>query len=234
MPRKRLLFLHGMALPPEYYTSKYAKEMFDALDKDFDVKFVCSPRKLTSTFIIKYFQEKYPDLDKERMFEWVNSQDHDDGTKTYDGLQDALDFLQEYLLEQPRFDVIAGHSNGSLMAAILSLVIQADPDFLPASKHWSIAMICNGPASFETETRLTKLINEKQRGTGFIIHMPSVHVWGGPTDVTWAGQQKLKEVHFPEEAEVVQHGCGHDFPHDTETVQNIVDALKRSLGMDVD
>jgi len=141
------------------------------------------------------------------MAEWINSQAKADGSKEYLGLSESLAFLQKYLQEQPRFDVIAGHSNGALLASILALYMERDDWQLPKDKH-PVGIACfNGPNSYETEVTLAPLVKNKT------IQMPSLHVFGGPTDHTYEGSQKLARVHHPS-AQTMEHSAGHLFPTD--------------------
>jgi hypothetical protein len=130
--RRRMLFLHDEFLTPACYEDKLAKAFFDtSVDAGWDVVTIQSPRRTP---------DKIPDLVK-TLFqhldihpEWINSEQYDDGTKAYHGLHESLDFLQSYLQKQPQFHVIAGHSNGALMASIFSLYIEAVPDWLLMAK----------------------------------------------------------------------------------------------------
>ena len=226
-PKKRLLFLHGMALPPYYYTDKLARDLFQGLTSEFQVEFCYSPRRLTAQ--IPNLDKLFPDLQPDEMREWFNSHTNNDhvGSKRYEGLQESLTFLQDYLNQQPRFDVLAGHSNGALMAAILSFFAKSVPDWLPESKHWSSVVLCNAPASFDTEQTLSSLIQEAQQGP--VVPLPSVHVWGGESDHCWEGQQALQTIHFPTNAAIINHRAGHLFPSNAETNQKIVKAISESV-----
>lgn len=219
--KPRMLFLHGMMLPPIVYTEKLATAWFDTA-KDWEHCLVKSPRKCMDKphpiiiEIMKDFPEHADDLP-----EWLNSQKHDDGTKTYYGLQESLTFLQTYLKEQPRFDIVAGHSNGALMASILTLMMEADKDWLPADKHWKATVHFNASASYETEVYLGKIV--KEHGP---IQTPSVHVLGGPTDAAYSGGQELQKKIHPT-GTIVEHNAGHFFPNDSTCYEEIVSALKK-------
>lgn len=177
-PKRRLLFLHGMFIPPEYYQEKIAPKLFRALEHDrWECTLVKSPRPCADP-VPPILYDMFPDMkDKKDHPEWLNAQTNDDGTKTYQGLEDSLAFLQAYLTSQPRFDVIAGHSNGALMASILAFKMESDASWLSKDKHCRAVLLCNGPASYETETTLSEMI--QQHGTP-AVQTPSIHVWGGP------------------------------------------------------
>jgi hypothetical protein len=164
----------------------------------------------------------FPDLTPDDYREWINSRSNNEAggtSKTYDGLDDSLAFLNDYLKNQPRFDVIAGHSNGALMTSILSLLVESDPDWLPKDKKWSAIVLFNAPASYETEVSLKELV-----GKHGPIQMPSIHVFGGETDLCWAGQQMMQEIHHPN-GKIVQHEAGHFFPKEQQYYDDILSGL---------
>lgn len=234
-PKKRLLFLHGMAIPPSYYKEKVAKELFQALkDDNYEIEFAYSPRALTAN--LPGLDEMFPDLKREEMREWINSHANDDGTKRYDGLQESLNFLKQYIEERPRFDVIGGHSNGALMAAIIAFYMQQQEEeqddnnngwLSDATKKCSSLFLCNAPGPFDTEQTLAELI--KTSNTGPVVDLPSLHVFGGPTDYTYEGQKALQKIHFPNKSIIVQHDVGHFIPTDPEIIQNIVTKLNETF-----
>ena len=218
---RRVLFLHGMWLPSECYTDKLAVGLLETMKRrGYDCDFVNSPRKCPDT-PPELLTTMFPDLDS--FPEWVNAESREDGTKLYHGLEDSLAFLQRYLKEHPRYDVIAGHSNGALMTSILALRMESDPDFLPKDKHCRAIVLFNAPASYDTEDTLKSIVVEHGP-----IQMPSIHVWGGPTDLTWQGEQMMRRVHHPKGI-VVQHEAGHWFPSDTKYYDEILNALDKAL-----
>lgn len=210
---RRLLFLHGQFIAPRYYEEHIAVDLFKALrDDGWDCSFVKSPRACPDA-PPEILYQMFPEMEAEKDHpEWLNAQTNEaDGTKTYLGLDTSLAFLQNYLRTQPHFDVIAGHSNGALMASILSLKMRAEGEaFLPKNKHWSGVLVCNAPASYETETQLAATVIARFGPS--VTNLPSVHVFGGPTDWTWEGQQQLQRIHHPHGATIVQHEAGHFFP----------------------
>jgi hypothetical protein len=224
VPRqKRLLFLHGMFTPPECYTRKLAKQFFDTLaEHGWQVVTVKSPRVCPDQAPDLVFQ-LFPDLkdQKDALPEWINSQANKDGTKTYQGLEDSLAFLRQYIASQLLpFDAIAGHSNGALMASILTFMMESDPEWLPADKHWKSVVLFNAPGSYKTETQLGPRIHSH----GSACKLPSIHVFGGPMDYCWEGQQQLQNDLHPD-GKVIIHDSGHFFPSDQKIFDEIAAAL---------
>mmetsp|Transcript_14050 Transcript_14050/g.35810 ORF Transcript_14050/g.35810 Transcript_14050/m.35810 type:complete len:166 (+) Transcript_14050:571-1068(+) len=99
-------------------------------------------------------------------------------------------------------------------------MIEFDNDWLPAEKHWPAVVLFNAPGSYEAETNLRERV--ARHGP---VRMPSVHVWGRPTDHTWEGQQKMRELHHPG-GRVVRHEAGHFFPKEQEYYDTILAELK--------
>lgn len=198
VPKRRMLFLHGMFSNPRIY-EREMKVLLDLLKKaDWEVTMVESPRVCPDTppsimdSILKGFEPH-------ELKEWINSHTHsEDGTKEYVGLTESLDFLQSYLeKESSRFDIIAGHSQGALMTSILAYFMEHNPGdrpFLPADKHCLGILCMNGPGSYETERTLRQHI--AIHGP-VVSSIPSLHIWGGPTDFTYQGSQAMQKVHHP-------------------------------------
>jgi hypothetical protein len=224
-PKKRMLFLHGMFMPPECYTGdKLMKPFWSALgDEDWEVTTVTSPRVCRDPAPEVLFQ-LLPELKgRADLPEWINSQANEDGSKVYDGLDDSLQFLRNYLASQPQFDAIVGHSNGALMASILSLTMESEKEWLPESKHCKAIVLFNAPGSYANEVQLSKKV--QRHGP---IQLPSIHVFGGPTDTCWEGQQELQRDLHPN-GKVIVHDAGHFFPSETKYYDEIVEALNTAI-----
>lgn len=170
--------------------------------------------------------------------EWMNSRDDDSvegATKVSDGLQDSLQVLQDYLNENPKFDVIAGHSQGALMASILSLLAESPASATEENslafkvsddKRWKAILCMNAPNSYETERHLRHV------DPGVVI-IPSVRVFGGESDTTWEGQQKMQQVHHPRDFHIVHHEAGHFFPSEKENLEEIAQALDKVVAKEM-
>jgi len=217
--KKRLLFLHGMFLPPECYTDKLLKQFFETIADEWDLTCPKSPRVCPVPPPDVIFQ-MFPELKGKDLPEWINSYDNDDGTKVYHGLDDSLAFVRDILLESEPFDAVAGHSNGALLTSILSFKLEADEDWLPKDKHWKKAVLFNAPGSYSNEVNLS----EKVRSHG-PCKMPSVHVMGGLSDIHWEGQQKLQKELHPD-AKVIVHDAGHFFPSDQKFYDEIAAEMR--------
>jgi hypothetical protein len=118
-----MLFLHGMFLPPSIYQDKIATPLLSCLeDHRWECVFLNSPRP-NSGPVFEACLQLFPELTEHP--EWMNSCKEgalDGATKLFDSFQGSLKILQDYLSDNPKFDVIAGHSQGALMApSILSL-----------------------------------------------------------------------------------------------------------------
>lgn len=227
-PRRRMLFLHGQFFPPDCYQEKLATSWFDTAEKGgWDCVCALSPRVCVDE-APGVVNSLFPALTPQDMREWINSRTNEDGSKTYNRLQESMSFLQEFLKEQPRFDAITGHSNGALMASILTLLMESDDNFVPSDKKWSGTILFNAPASYETEVTLKKSVD--QHGT---VQTPSIHVFGGEMDITWEGQQKMKNVHHPT-GHVIQHEAGHFFPTEQKYYDDILKALNEMVASSVE
>ena len=221
-PSRRALFLHGQFLTPQLYQTALAPKLFETLEKSgWECVTIQSPRRCPDPppDLVK---ELLPGLSTDDYREWINAHKNKDGvTKTYHGLQESLNFLQDYLCKEPRFDVIMGHSNGALMASILAHKLETDKSFLPAEKHFHAVALFNAPASYETEVSLTDAAKKP-------VQMPSLHIFGGETDLTWQGQQQMKRVHHPT-GKVIQHAAGHFFPKEQSYYDDIVKSLNEMV-----
>jgi hypothetical protein len=225
--KPRMLFLHGMFMPPDCYREKSAVVLLKCLDDaGWQVDFLKSPRPCPDDppAIVK---EAFPDL--QEFPEWINSETHaEDNTKTYHGLQDSLNVLRNHLLSQPKYDIVAGHSNGALMASILAFMTEStqaseDP-FLPPDKQFRGVLLFNAPGSYETERTMSKKI--AAYGSA-IIQMPSIHVVA-ESDHVYTGSQRLQQTHHPNDATLVQHSEGHMLPKESQHYDEIMAALQKS------
>lgn len=231
LPR-RMLFLHGMFLPPSVYQDSLAAPLFSCLkDHGWECVFLKSPRPISGP-VFDAVLKRFPDL-KENP-EWVNSRNDDEvegSTKVFDGLQGSLLVIQEYLDEQPPFDVIAGHSQGAMMASILSLLAEQQKDSdkkdddkltfkVSQEKRWKAILCMNAPNSYETERHLRNV-------EATAVAVPSIHVFGGESDMTWKGQQAMQRVHHPQEFHIIHHDAGHFFSSDKDHLEEIAQALDK-------
>lgn len=115
------------------------------------------------------------------------------------------------------------------MTSILSLYMETFPNFIPNEKIPSALVIMNAPASYETEQTLSDIV--KQHDESDTTRIPSIHVWGGKSDMTWKGQQALHKVHHPNGI-VIQHEQGHFLPESQpETYDQIRNALNEIITM---
>ena len=202
----RVLFLHGMFASPQCY-KEYNAELFDTFKREgWECVFLTSPRVCQDP-APEMLKQMYPNLEQTDMREWINSSKNEDGTKTYAGLTECLELLQKFLQEQPAFDIIMGHSNGAVIASILALMLESSSDWLPPTKAFRGVVICNGPDAYDTEISLQERVEKH----GPIKNVKSLHVWGGETDFTWEGQQRLQKVHHPS-GTILQHSKGHLLP----------------------
>ena len=225
-----MLFLHGQFLPPRVYTDKLLVPLFDRLEaKDWEVVCLASPRHCEDP-PLPVISEMFPDVRSEEMAEWINSHQRDENSKEYMGLNDSLSFLQEYLRKEPRFDIVAGHSNGALMASVLSLYQQSA--MLPSLDGWTVptekrfrGILCmNAPNSYDNEIQLSPIVNEQGSVT-----LPSIHVFGGSTDFALAGSKRMRDVDHPN-GKILEHEAGHFFPsNDDETGKEFYESLCREL-----
>lgn len=109
------------------------------------------------------------------------------------------------------------------MASIRTLKMETDPDFVPKDKKCKALLVLNAPASYETEVQLQDIV--KTHGP---VTLPSIHVWGGPTDWTWEGEQDLFRIHHSSGV-VIQHEAGHFFPSEQKYYDQIVQELDKIL-----
>ena len=240
-----MLFLHGQFVTPECYTSKFATKLFEKLEStgDWDVDIPLSPRITkdpTPPIMIEWFpnQKVHP--------EWINSETHteEDGsttTKTYHGLKESLNWLKEYIMNKPyKYDIIAGHSNGAIMTALLAFMMEKTmtmntsdtdtPPYLPQDKHCNGIIIFNAPNSFETERTLMK--EYIARDGPMITSIPSLHVFSSTNDA-WVGDGSTKMLtsHFPKPSSgktvVIDHENGHWFPTDDKHYDQILQFMNQ-------
>ena len=225
----RLLFLHGMFCPPKSVVCRNCPLFASLEDAGFEITTVQSPRTHSGPVPPVVF-EIFPDLKSQEssLPEWYNAHDNDkNGTKRLDGLQDSLSFLKKFIADQPPFDVIAGHSQGGQLAAILTLLMEDDDTFLLTGKMWKATLHMNSPNPFSNVE--TVGLHQKVATHGK-IKTPSVHVLGGSSDHTLEGSRAMLAEHYSDEnVIVVHHDEGHFLPKDDRTCKQIATALQQVL-----
>ena len=79
----------------------------------------------------------------------------------------------------------------------------------------------NGPNAFDTVDILLDVVHKHRK-----IETPSIHVFGGPEDVTWEGQQKMKDVHYQNSnSRIVRHDEGHMPAKDEAVCEELIKAM---------
>lgn len=158
--------------------------------------------------------------------EWYNSHDLDDGSghKKFDGLSDALKQLQAFLNddENDPFDIIVGHSQGAQLAAILTLMMESDPNWLYSkTTNWRGIVCLNAPNPFDTEVTLVDRVRTHGK-----LSTPSLHVYGSEKDFTFDGSKKMRSTHFGKSnVWEFTHNEGHFPPRGDEVCKQIVDSI---------
>ncbi len=219
----RLLFLHGIWHPPSLYRDKIMLTLWRKLEENGFT--ICAPQSPRghSTPVWPVIKERHPELTTHP--EWYNAKDNKDGTKTLAGLQETIDFLREYLNKEGTFDVVMGHSQGAQLLSILALITESDPSFSAVQKHWKLLVPMNAPNSFDTVDSLLDVVQKHPK-----IKTPSIHVFGGPEDVTWEGQQRMKKIHYEvARSHIVRHDEGHMPPMAEEVCDDLIEAMLEVL-----
>jgi hypothetical protein len=230
---KRILFLHGMFCPPSLYVENNGRKLFETLRKSgFEVVTdLKSPRRHTAqvpSFIFDLFPEFKGREDE--MPEWYNAFTNDDGTKRLEGLEQTLNFLQNYLATQDRFDVIMGHSQGAQLVSILTLLMETKNIAVPEDKQWELIVPMNAPNPFDTVVNCNVANFCRQHGK---LQTKSIHVTGGPKDLTYQGSKHMMRVNFSEDNVMeVAHNEGHFLPQDETVCASIAKAIHDALESD--
>jgi len=229
----RILFLHGLWLPPAVYEKGLMGCLLQKLkERGFECVFVKSQRQNRRVQDSPLWNDIIRDqnyvhqTEENDHPEWYNVIQLEDGCKRFDGLGNTLFKLRHFLSREAPFDVVVGHSQGAQLATILTLMAESEPYWIDQDKKWKLVVCLNGPNSFETEMGLADRVSKHGK-----IRTPSLHVFGGPTDLCFEGQQKMKEVHFGDDflTRVVRHDEGHWPPKDPKVCEKVVRAIERLL-----
>jgi predicted esterase len=127
----------------------------------------------------------------------------------YDGLEQSLDTLDAAWATDGPFDIVFGHSQGAMLAAISVALASSDRDeiiFRPKSGIFS------GSAWPNAANDLLTSVNSS---------LPTLHIWGTQDDVNpWEMAMKLKD-NFGCKADSLVHSGGHIVPLDEASIQKI-------------
>jgi len=129
----------------------------------------------------------------------------------YESAKQALDFVQDIIVEDGPFDGILGFSQGAALALALLLRYATDHPLDPAYAicKFAIFFSCVG-------------INEEQNGN--LLSIPSLHVFDKADSMLAIGTSTA--ACEPGSAKLILHERGHVIPRDNVTVNGIFDAIQ--------
>lgn len=230
---RRILFLHGMWCPPDAYPRHFNSELLKQLDDaNFDVVFFKSPRPNSSP-VPEWGKALMPTIADDDHPEWYNANENEDGTKTLDGLELTIQVVREFVeAEEKPFDAVMGHSQGGQLSAIVTLLAESVPGWVAKDKMWKLVVPMNAPNPFDAVSNAigggTTTLSDRVRAHG-TIRTPSLHIFGGASDMTLEGAKKMKATHFGDGAKVVTHDEGHFGPKDPDKCGQIVSLITSML-----
>jgi hypothetical protein len=171
----------------------------------------------------------FPDLEEHP--EWCNAQQKDDDTKEFLGLQESLSFLEQFPLGAPSIWcnrwTFSGRDDGFYSQSFSRERASQNLHFhSPPEKQWKAILCMNAPNSYDTEIHFAN--DDKQLSV--VESTPSLHVFGGESDFTSEGQQKMQTTHHPNNFHIIRHDKGHFFPNDDqEKLHEITRALDKMV-----
>lgn len=146
-------------------------------------------------------------------FEWWDAVQRDDGTYFYEGLEQTLQRVEQYVDDRGPFDVVLGFSQGAALTSTLTAHCQAQGRPIP----WHLCVCVAGfrPRSVQTDQLFIE-------GSA-LIDVPSIHVVGTAdplakstrnlvdryVNVSSSGHERL----------VLEHSEGHKFPTPSKHVE---------------
>jgi hypothetical protein len=150
----------------------------------------------------------------EPYYSWC-SMSPDNKLVDYESGNQALDFVQDILVEDGPFDGIIGFSQGAALALTLLLRYATKHPLDPAYAICKWAMLFSCP-------RIDRKQNHLDDDS--LLSIPSLHVFD-PSD-SFLGTGGSKVACQSSSAKLILHERGHAIPRDNVTVNKIVDAVQ--------
>ncbi len=196
MARKlRVLMLHGFRMSADMMR-QMMPDLLCATDEVAEWHFVDGANEATGR-AAPAIRRRYGSA---ATFEWWNARQSASGMQ-YAGLSRSCEALLT-LLQSERFDVLAGYSQGAAMVAVLTAMLETGR--LPSSSVWSASMLFNSgppPRDDGVKAWFPETLNTR-----------SLHVLGGPTDLSHDAQLSMLRVWSPTSATQTAHTEGHTPP----------------------
>ncbi|KAJ8576288.1 hypothetical protein ON010_g2924 [Phytophthora cinnamomi] len=187
----RVLCLHGFGQDAPKFRNRISS-LRRALKSSFDFGTVIATAPI--------LDDQLPELDAGRAGQnwWDFEIDEETGKHTYGRVDEAVDYLAEFVKREGPFDGIFGFSQGGMMASLLLQRQFADPNNSPFKFKFAIFVAsCDlGDPEYKSEQK---------------VDVPSIHIMG-ETDaiVTMDRSQKLLELY--NSPKVFVHPGGHYIP----------------------
>jgi hypothetical protein len=159
-------------------------------------------------------QEDMRSMFPEPYYSWC-SMSSDNKLVNYESAKEALDFVQDIIMEDGPFDGIIGFSQGAALALALLLRYTIEHPLDPAYAicKWAILFSCVG-----IDREKTQLGDDGQ------LSIPSLHVLDQSD--SFLGASGSKVACEPGSAKWILHDRGHAIPRDNVTVNRILDAVQ--------
>lgn len=161
-----------------------------------------------------FVAQHWPD---EPSFEWWNAEPIGGDSFVYQGAERSLAFVEERLSASGPFDLVAGYSQGAVVAALVTARALADAERgrrAFGERPWQALLFNIGPPP--RDPSLGRLLTRP-------LDAPSVHVVGGKRDFVYPLHPAVLALWRERGRQVVEHAEGHMPP----TARESPDALER-------
>jgi hypothetical protein len=150
----------------------------------------------------------------EPYYSWC-SMSSDKKLVNYESVKQALDFVQDIIVEDGPFDGIMGFSQGAALALGLLLRYASEHPLDPAYAicKWAVLFSC-----VEIDREKTQLDDDS------LLSIPSLHVYDQSDSLLGTGGSNV--ACEPGSAKLILHERGHAIPRDNVTVNRILDAVQ--------
>ncbi|EGZ26941.1 hypothetical protein PHYSODRAFT_471918 [Phytophthora sojae] len=196
----RVLCLHGFGQDAPKFRNRISS-LRRALKSSFDFVFPQAP------FLVTSYPNSTPeeqaqmcvDAEAEPTYKWWDFEiDEETGKHTYGRVDEAVDYLAEFVKKEGPFDGIFGFSQGGMMASLLLQRQCADPNNSPFAFKFAI---------FVASCDLGDPVYKSEQKVG----VPSIHIMGETDQIVTMGRsQKLLELYS--NPKVFVHPGGHYIP----------------------
>ena len=149
--------------------------------------------------------------------------DHGNNHFSYQGVEQSLALLEDFLAARPAYDLLIGFSQGAAMCTMMTaLCMSGQLKKLPPARCWKgNLLVCGFPPQHNGFKDVLDSV--------LPIDLPSMHILGAKDELLQLGI-RAAELYQQRDAQVAVHDGAHVFPQDDHLLHEIIEWIGRVTG----